>query len=617
MTGRRFWAVPTGCTVLLLLTGISAGSSYAATKVPPATISKAGSTPSRAAAGSCGPGGRTLSTFGDHVYPDTGNAGYTSIHTDVHAVYDAASNQFLPGTHVDLTDRATQCLSELSLDFERRSAFAGGPDMEVGSISINGRAAGFRFAQPTYPGDPNGPNDPDPAAHEASQNTPVGGPADNELPPACSPELPPNDAPDAIDGTPCPADKLVITPAQPIPTGAAFTITVHYTGRPGVHEDGDGTTEGWFRSDAPKGDGGFVTTEPLGSEDGMPLNDHPSAKPTYDFYDTVANGKTAVANGILVSRHANAPSASFPAGSTTWHWHMASPVASYLVENSVGSFDLHVRTAANGLRFYEVQASSISPDQKRANRSIMNQQQDITRFESQFNGPYPFSSAGILIGRPPASFEEEMETMITFAGGSIDLDTLYHENMHQWWGDNVSEANYNLTFYKEGFATLGEYLFGARVAEQAAGGASTAAGRAAFDASLVRQFDDNYARTTIWNVAPSNPTPFSLFSGSSTYTRPGITYVALRQILGATNFTDVMRYLQRTYGGATVTEPELEAAFHHWLPVQTAACQAHLTDFFTQWFDTAYPTSTGATQPTITGPGLDGPGFYGRADSCT
>jgi hypothetical protein len=62
-------------------------------------------------------------------------------------------------------------------------------------------------------------------------------------------------------------------------------ITVHTHrrhGRPGVHNDGDGTTEGWFR--AP--DGGFVTTEPVASEDWMPLNDYPTAKPSYDFSDT-------------------------------------------------------------------------------------------------------------------------------------------------------------------------------------------------------------------------------------------------------------------------------------------------------------------------------------------
>ena len=55
-----------------------------------------------------------------------------------------------------------------------------------------------------------------------------------------------------------------------------------------MHNDGDGTTEGWFRAS----DGGFVTTEPVGSEDWMPLNDYPTAKPTYDFYDTVDAGKT-------------------------------------------------------------------------------------------------------------------------------------------------------------------------------------------------------------------------------------------------------------------------------------------------------------------------------------
>ncbi len=48
----------------------------------------------------CSSGARTLSHSGDHVYPDMGNGGYRSVHTDVHMVYDAPSNQFLPGNHV-------------------------------------------------------------------------------------------------------------------------------------------------------------------------------------------------------------------------------------------------------------------------------------------------------------------------------------------------------------------------------------------------------------------------------------------------------------------------------------------------------------------------------------
>ena len=34
------------------------------------------------------------------------------------------------------------------------------------------------------------------------------------------------------------------------------------------------------------------------------------------------------------------------------------------------------------------------------------------------------------------------QPMIAFSGGVIDTDTLYHENMHQWWGDNASEGGY-------------------------------------------------------------------------------------------------------------------------------------------------------------------------------
>jgi hypothetical protein len=563
---------------------------------------------------SCAAGAHTLAPPGSRLYPDTGNGGYTSLHTDVHLVYDATTNQFLPGNHVTLTDRSTQCLSSFSLDFERRSVNkTDGPDMAVASVRVNGRPASFTFVQPTYPGDPHGQNDPDPLAHQASEVNPVGGPHHNPLPPACTPELTSTNpaTKESGNGTPCPANKLVITPATPVRGGSTFQVTVAYTGRPGVHNDGDGTTEGWFRSNQPAGDGGFVTTEPVGTEDWMPLNDYPSAKPTYDFYDTVNAGRTVLANGILEGSRRHPAGARFPHGSVTWHWHSAAPVASYLVEDSVGRFDLSERTV-RGTKFYQAQASSLSAARKAKNRAIMDKQPDITRFESQFNGPYPFSSGGVVVGRPAASFEEEMQTMITFAGGTIDTDILYHENMHQWWGDHVTESGYRMTFFKEGLATLAEFLFAARKAQGKAGGPGTAAGRRAFQASLDAAFASIYAsKDGFWTVAPSNPTAWGLFSGSSTYDRPGIAYIALRQILGHANFTRALEQIQRQYGGASIAEPQLEAAFGRWLPDRSAACQQRLGQFFTEWFDTAYPSGGGVNRPHITGPGLSGPGFYG------
>src|SRR3954447_5948646 len=568
--------------------------------------------------GGCAPGARTLSHYGDHVYPETGNGGYRSVHTNVALVYDAASNRFRPGTHVVLTDQATQCLTAFSLDFERRSAAgSAGPDLAVQSITVNGRPADFRFVQPTYPGDPKGPDDSDPRAHQAGQTNPVGGPRHNPLPPACSPALTGKTA-TAQDGTACPANKLLITPVRPLQRGSSFTVTVAYTGRPGVHLDGDGSTEGWFRSNSPVGDGGFVTTEPVGTEDWMPLNDHPSAKPTYDLYATVNAGRTAIANGRLLSTTAHAPDAAFPGGSTTYHWSTGhATVASYLVENSVGGYDLTSRLGSDGVRYYEAQASSLSPARKEANLAIMDEQQDITAFQSRFNGPFPFTSDGVLVGIPPASFEEEMQTMITFAGGRIGLRTFNHENMHQWWGDHVSEANFNLTFFKEGMATVAEYLFDARAARTAAGGPGTTAGHTAFHQSLVHRFDANYANTgSLWVFAPSDPTPARLFSTSTTYTRPGTAYLALRQILGAGRFARARQRIQRRYGGGSITEPQLEAGFSRFLPRHSRACRSRLGTFFTQWFDTVYPTGGGANRPQLTGPGLDGPGFYDAHGRC-
>ena len=134
----------------------------------------------------CSAGAHTLSPPGSHVYPETGNGGYTSLHTLVHLVYDSTTNTFLPGNRVVLTDRATKCLTSFSLDFERRSATQRRPGPERCALSGRRTPRRLTFAQPTYPGDPNGQDDPDPGCPpQASQAESVVG-AGNPIPPACS-----------------------------------------------------------------------------------------------------------------------------------------------------------------------------------------------------------------------------------------------------------------------------------------------------------------------------------------------------------------------------------------------------------------------------------------------
>jgi peptidase M1-like protein len=572
----------------------------------------------------CSSGAHSLSAPGSRLYPEMGDGGYTSQHTDLYLNYDALANLFLPGTHADLQVKATQCLSDLSFDFEQtngHTADGTGPLMTVNSVEVDGQPASFQFVQPTYPGDPNGQNDPDPDAHAVSNANPVS--ATNPNPPACSPQVSNN----TQNGTQCPANKLVVTPTTPIPDGTTFTVTIDYTGRPGVHTDGDGSTEGWFRISTPGQEGSFVTTEPVGNDSWMPMNNFPTAKPTYDIYDTTNIGKTAVGPGELVGYNApvgttyqpvppppsNPPDANFPSGSVTWHWHSPERIANYLVENSVGQYDLSARTSpSSGVQYFEAQANSIAAARKAINKIAMDNQEDIVDFQTNFNGPWPFTTDGIVVGTPPASFEEEMQGKITFAGGTIggatgtSLGTFNHENMHQWFGDNVSESSFNMTFWKEGFATLGEYLNTAR------GTPPGITGGPAFEASLVSRFNGtgNYNTTSssFWTTAPSNPTVGSLFTTSNTYTRPGTAYLALWQTLTRDGMIAAMKQIQSTYGQGNITEPQLEDIFRQHLPVNSASCNSRLTTFFTQWFDTAYQSGAG-NRPQITGPGLNGPGF--------
>ncbi len=164
---RRSLHAAVACATAAAMTGLGL--------VSPAIAAAAQGTAARPL--DCWAGAHTLSKPGSRVYPETGNGGYTSEHTSVHLVYAARANRFLAGTHVVLTDQATQCLTSFSLDFERTSVNkTAGPDMKVSGVTVDGHPASFTFVQPTYPGDPNGQDDPNPLAHQASELNPVGGP---------------------------------------------------------------------------------------------------------------------------------------------------------------------------------------------------------------------------------------------------------------------------------------------------------------------------------------------------------------------------------------------------------------------------------------------------------
>ena len=178
-----------------------------------------------------------------------------------------------------------------------------------------------------------------------------------------------------------------------------------------------------------------MTTEPVGNDSWMPLNNHPLAKPTYDIYDTTNIGKVAIGPGELVGYTApvgttyqpvpapasNPPDANFPARLGD----LALALAGADRELPRRELDRRLRPlgADEPDERRPVLGGAGGPRSRRRarrlNKIAMDNQEDIVNFQQIFNGPWALTTDGVVVGTPPASFEEEMQGKITFAGGTI------------------------------------------------------------------------------------------------------------------------------------------------------------------------------------------------------
>ena len=266
---------------------------------------------------------------------------------------------------------------------------------------------------------------------------------------------------------------------------------------------------------------------------------------------------------------------------------------------------------AGDVIYYEYQSSGIAAARKATNKAIMDMQEDITHFQEQYNGPFPFNANGIVIALPNASFQEEMQTKIVFVNGSIGntAEIFSHENMHQWWGDSVSYHEPRVHVLQGGLrGPLAVPVPGGR--RRQGGGRRWArprttprSRRRSRPASPGPPGTTRPART-FWSVVPTNPTSGQLFGSSNTYNRPGQSYIALRAILGNDQWVKVNKEIQTDYKYGSITPEQVIAVYHKYLPNQSKGCHNKLDAFFKQWWYTSYSGSPAAgNKPSDHGPG--------------
>ncbi|MER6076908.1 M1 family metallopeptidase [Streptomyces sp. NPDC001833] len=307
--------------------------------------------------------------------------------------------------------------------------------------------------------------------------------------------------------------ELTVRPHDDLDRGETFATTVRYSGRPETLTDPDGSEEGWL----PTADGALALGEPVGSMAWFPGNDHPSDKASYDITVTVPEGLQAVSNGELKSETTKN-------GRTTFAWHTAEPMATYLAMVAVGHYTITRSTLPDGLPVY----TAVDPTQAEASRAVLAKLPEIVEWEAYNFGPYPFSSTGAVVDRPDdAGYALETQNRPVFPGAP-DTATLVHELAHEWYGDSVTPRTWRDMWLNEGFATYAEWLWaedhGGRTAQQT------------FDRLYAGSADSD-----LWAFPPAAPSSAAHISDRPVYDRGAMVLQKIRQKVGDGTFYDVIQ----------------------------------------------------------------------------
>ncbi|MDX3658190.1 M1 family metallopeptidase [Streptomyces sp. ID05-26A] len=238
--------------------------------------------------------------------------------------------------------------------------------------------------------------------------------------------------------------ELVITPAAPLAKGRPFTTVVTYGGRPTTINDASLGRSGWQISST---GGAFAAGQPHSATTWFPANDTPRDKAALKVAARVPDGWTAISNGLEgpVTREG---------GWTTFTWSEETPLATYLTTVAIDKFEIVRSKLPSGTPVVDAYAPGTSASKK----PIQARNPEVlAHLETRF-GPYPQRAAGSIWVADQIGFSLETQTRPIYAAWA-DLETVVHENAHQWFGDSVSIENWADICLNECLASYAQWLW--------------------------------------------------------------------------------------------------------------------------------------------------------------
>ncbi|MDA0165211.1 M1 family metallopeptidase [Solirubrobacter ginsenosidimutans] len=366
---------------------------------------------------------------------------------------------------------------------------------------------------------------------------------------------------------------LVITPAQPLPKGKPFVVTVSdYKAHP-KRPSGDNILNNAFIVTP---DGSATLPQPSGAHVFLPSNDHPRDKATFTFRLDVPDGETAVANGDLESQTS-------AGGRTTFVYQQQQPMATELIQLAVGSYKLIDRGVQDGVHVRDVVAPSLEP----LLADKLPVEIDQLAWLKARVGAYPFSSYGSFVVDAAIGASLETQSLSIFDRevfqGSLGTwpTTMLHETAHQWFGDSVSPHEWSDVWLNEGHATYYQWSYAAEHGEiKADAGVSDT-----FAGTLKSYYElGDFYRQKIEPVARPKSSAFKQLFSAQQYFGGAVALYALRQKVGETTFRKIERAWVTRYAGKSASTAD-------YIALASKVSGKHLGPFLHDWL---YGTKTPA-----------------------
>ncbi|MCT1515663.1 M1 family metallopeptidase [Dietzia cercidiphylli] len=320
--------------------------------------------------------------------------------------------------------------------------------------------------------------------------------------------------------------KLTVTPTEPIPVGAAFTLTIRYAGNPRPIRGAWGEV-GWEELT----DGVLVANQPNGAASWFPCDDHPSSKAPFRIKLTTDSPYRAIVTGSLVGKKRSG-------STTTWEFDLPQPTSTYLVTINLGQYE-HLEVTGGAVPFH----AYLPADLKRDFRVAFARQIEMIDVFSDLFGPYPFSEYKVVVTDDELEIPLEAMGMSTFGRNTAEAGTgderlIAHELAHQWFGNAVTAAEWKHIWLHEGFACYAEWLW-----TEFSGGADAGSHALRYYSKLQNSPQD---------LLLADPGPKDMFD-DRVYKRGALTLHALRLTIGDERFFQLLRDWVTKYSGTTAT----------------------------------------------------------------